>query len=403
MSEPAPAVRTVLFTLVDGSTALRTRAGEDAVDAALAAYEDVVREAVEHHGGQGMVAFGEGYATTFVTPRAAVDCAVAIQRAMDAYADEGLRVRVGVHHGPVESGPAGFGSIGEGVEGAAAVVTAARGRQILVSEEVRREAGTMPGIQFVDRGAFKLSDEGEPTGVAEVVWSIRRARSASPIQRQASPFVGRDAERDQLRAFLDAALGGHGSLVLITGDAGVGKSRLADEVAEEASRRGFLALTGRCADLADPPAFMPLLEILRTAMSVVPPQVFRESLGEAASWVARLLPELGDGEDAGEPPGALDESLLGRVVEACRDFLERTSRRRPTLLILDHLQWADEASVRLIRHTTDRLGELPAVIVGIYREDALDGRPLGAALTDLLTRPVVHRIALRRAVPGAAS
>ena len=384
---------TVLFTHVEGATALRSRAGDQATDEALAAHEGIVREAIERHGGRDAVSFEEGFAAAFVTARAAVDCAAAIQRAMDAYADEGLRIRAGVHIGPVEEGP--DGPVGAGVTGAAAIVAAARGRQILVSDEVRDQAGTMPGLQFVDRGEFRLSEDAEPTRVHEVIWSIRRARTASPIARPTTPFVGRQAERDQLREVLDEALAGRGSLVMISGDAGVGKSRLAEDLAEEASRRGFLALTGRCQDLDDPPPFMPLLEILRTAMSLVPEHVFRESMGEAFTGIASLLPELGQEAVSGERP---DRSTL---LDACRDFLERTSRRRPTMLILEHLQWADPESVALIRHSADRLGSLPAVLVGLFRPGRIAHRPLGEALDELLALPVVRRLELRRPMPGA--
>jgi predicted ATPase len=227
-----------------------------------------------------------------------------------------------------------------------------------------------------------------------VIWSIRRARTASPIPQATTPFVGREAERDELREVLDAALAGRGSLVMISGDAGVGKSRLAEDLAEEASRRGFLALSGRCEDLEDPPAFMPLLEILRTAMSLVPQQVFRESMGAAFSGIASLLPELAEDPSGAQPDR---EALL----DACRDFLERTSRRRPTLLILEHLQWADAESVALIRHSADRLAELPAVLVGLYRPGGLADRPLGAALDELLALPVVRSLQLQRSVPGS--
>ncbi len=383
---------TILFTHVEGATALRARAGDQATDQALAAHEAIVREAIERHGGRDAVSFEEGFTAAFVTPRAAVDCAAAIQRAMDAYADEGLRIRAGVHHGPVEEGPEG--AVGPGVTGAAAIVAAARGRQILVSDEVRELAGTMPGLQFVDRGEFRFSADGEPTRVHEVLWSIRRERTASPIPQATTPFVGREAERDELREVLDAALAGRGSLVMISGDAGVGKSRLAEDLAEEASRRGFLALSGRCEDLEDPPAFMPLLEILRTAMSLVPQQVFRESMGAAFSGIASLLPELAEEPPSGAAPDR--EALL----DACRDFLERTSRRRPTLLILEHLQWADAESVALIRHSADRLAQLPAVLVGLYRPGGLTERPLGAALDGLLSLPVVRSLELQRSVPG---
>jgi AAA ATPase-like protein len=379
MTEPAPSTDTVLHTHVEGVTGLRARLGDDKAEDVLRGHEGIVRDAIERYGGRDAESIGEGFVASFVTARAAVDAAVAIQRGFDAYAEEGLRIRVGAAERP---------------ETAAALVAAAHGRQILASEAVRAMAGTMPGVQFVSRGGFRLGGEAGAE-VHEVMSSIRRERTASQIPRSETPFVGREAERDALRERLDEALAGHGSVVLISGATGVGKTRLAEDVAEEASRRGFLALTGRCEDLPSPPPFMPLQEILRVAASVVPSDVFRESLGDALVGVVRFLPELraafpGDAEAEAESPEAARLVLL----DSLRGFLERTSRRRPTLLVLNDLQWADPHTVDLLHHTLERIRSMPAIILGTYRGGDLGGRPLGKHLGEIIASPAATVIEL---------
>ena len=146
------------------------------------------------------------------------------------------------------------------------------------------------------------------------------------------------------------------------------------------------------------PPYLPLVEILQTAAKVVPPDVFRESLGEAAGEVARLLPELGTlFADIPPPVDMPPEQARRYLLNSIRDFFDRTSRRRPLVLLLDDLHWADESSLLLLQHTAERLHEMPALIVGTYRDVELDvGRPLAKSLEWLLRHRLAHRVALRR-------
>jgi len=397
MTENAPGTKTILFTDVEGSTDLRTRVGDDAAHTVLREHEETVRDLIARNGGREVKSLGDGFMAAFVSARAAVDCAVAIQRAFQAFGEEGLRVRVGVNAGDVRE--EGGDLYGSAVNAAARIAAAARGRQILVSGVVKDLAGTMPGVDFVDRGLFWLKGFQEKWRLHEVLWSEGRARTASPLgPAERTPLAGREEEMADLRRLLDQALGGRGGMALIGGEPGLGKTRLAEEVLEEASGRGFLALTGRCYEMEGAPPYMPLVEILQTAAKVVPPEVFREALGDAAGEVARLLPELGRlFADIPVPVDMPPEQARRYLLNSLRDFFDRTSRRRPLILLLDDLHWADESTLLLLQHTAERLDEMPAVIIGTYRDVELDvGRPLAKTLDWLLRHRLAHRVALRR-------
>jgi predicted ATPase len=136
---------------------------------------------------------------------------------------------------------------------------------------------------------------------------------------------------------------------------------------------------------------MPLVEILRAASGAVPKEVFLETLGDAAAGVSKLIPGLGD---ASAEAGAPSEADRSELISACVDFLERTSQRRPLALVLDALQWADESSVRLLESTADRIVDMPAVIIGTFREGELGSGPFAASLPELSKHTSVMRIGL---------
>ena len=168
---------------------------------------------------------------------------------------------------------------------------------------------------------------------------------------------------------------------------GVGKTRLATEVAAYAANQGFLALLGHCYEREEPCPYLPFAEILETALSQAPsPQEFRRWLGDSAPELAlitprlrRLFPDIPTLPDL--PPQQLRCSLFQSLTEC----LARASSQTPLFLILDDLQWADEATLALVHYLATRVGQLPVIIVGTYRDSRLDTSPaLGRTLEELL-------------------
>ncbi len=191
-----------------------------------------------------------------------------------------------------------------------------------------------------------------------------------------SILVGRDRELGVLRERLAAALAGQGGLVLIGGEAGIGKTSLAETLCREATEKGALVLVGRCFDLAETPAYGPwtyLFDRYRPDDHLPgPPSVFAERgmVGEVAS-----------------------QAVLFRQVLA---FTEMIAAQRSIVLLLEDFQWSDPASLDLLRFLAHSLSTLPLLILATYRSDEMTHRhPLYLSLPSLVREANAARLDLR--------
>ena len=194
-----------------------------------------------------------------------------------------------------------------------------------------------------------------------------------------SALVGRDRERALLRERLAVALGGQGSLVLIGGEAGIGKTALAEALAFDARAEGALVLVGRCYDLTETPPYGPWLETFA---------------GYAAARAALGLPRL----PAALAPGGVARGLASQAAlfEQVRAFLAAVAAEHPVVLLLDDLHWADPASLDLLRAVGRTLGGAPLLLLATYRGDELTRRhPLYPLLPALVREARVARLDLR--------
>ena len=201
----------------------------------------------------------------------------------------------------------------------------------------------------------------------------------------ATPFVGREAELAALTADLDAALAGRGGVVLLAGEPGIGKTRLAEELAAQASARGALVLWGRCWEGEGAPAFWPWVQIVRAYVQAADPAALRHDMGAGAADVAQLVPAVRDClPDLPAPPPVEPEAARFRLFDSLAGFLRAAAARRPLLLILDDLHWADAPSLALLRFVSRELDHAGPLMVGIYRHGEVDrGHPLLGTLADL--------------------
>ncbi len=182
------------------------------------------------------------------------------------------------------------------------------------------------------------------------------------IEPGRAPLVGRDAELRVLDNAVARAGLGSAELVLIQGEPGIGKTRLLDEVASRRAEAGWLVLRGGADDRAAAPPYGPILEALRGHAD----RIGAEALGVlAGAWrrhLALVMPELGGRRDDGEPPGDPEA-----VPEAWAQLLRALAGAGPVLVTLDDLQWADVATVDLLRYLRRRLRETPILVVGATR------------------------------------
>ncbi|GAA4547792.1 helix-turn-helix transcriptional regulator [Pseudonocardia xishanensis] len=195
-------------------------------------------------------------------------------------------------------------------------------------------------------------------------------------------LVGRVAERAALTAALDRARAGSGGAVLLAGDAGVGKSRLVGEVAAGAS--DALVLLGRCLDTAGSELpYLPFTEVAGQ-LAAADPQVVERYPG-----LLRLTTLGGEPERGGRELGQL------QMFEALLSALGAAAARRPVLLVVEDLHWADRSSRDLLVFLLSRLADQPLLVVATYRADDLHRRhPLRPVLAELVRLPAVERLDL---------
>jgi len=200
-----------------------------------------------------------------------------------------------------------------------------------------------------------------------------------------TPFVGREAELAALAADLDAALAGRGGVVLVGGEPGIGKTRLAEELAAQASARGALVLWGRCWEGEGAPAFWPWIQIVRAYVDGSEPAALRQDMGAGAADIAQLVPALRERlPGLPMPPPTEPEAARFRLFDSLAGFLRAAAARRPLLLVLDDLHWADAPSLALLRFVGRELEGAGLLVVGCYRHTEVDqGHQLLGTLADL--------------------
>jgi DNA-binding NarL/FixJ family response regulator len=207
-----------------------------------------------------------------------------------------------------------------------------------------------------------------------------------------TPFVGREVELAALAADLDSAAAGRGGVVLVAGEPGIGKTRLAEELATQATTRGVLVLWGRCWEGEGAPAFWPWVQVVRTYVQDGDPAVLRRVMGAGAADIAQVVPAVRDRlPELPAPPPVEPEAARFRLFDSLASFLWAAAARRPLLLVLDDLHWADAPSLALLRFLGQELEGVGLLVVGIYRHTEV-GRdhPLLGTLADL-SRGQHHR------------
>jgi len=200
-----------------------------------------------------------------------------------------------------------------------------------------------------------------------------------------APFVGREPELAALYADLDASAAGRGGVVLLAGEAGIGKTRLAEELSAQATVRSVLVLWGRCWEGEGAAAFWPWVQLIRAYVKAADAAALRHDLGSGAADIAQLVPAVRDRlPDLPDPLPIEPEAARFRLFDSVTGFLRAAAARQPLLLILDDLHWADAASLALLRFAGRELEDAGVMVVGIYRHDEVGGgHPLLAVLADL--------------------
>ncbi|OBB66365.1 BTAD domain-containing putative transcriptional regulator [Mycobacterium sp. 852014-50255_SCH5639931] len=401
---------TFLLTDIEGSTAA-WEADAGAMAAALARHDELVEQVVTSRGGRLIKTRGEGDATfsVFERPSAAAAAAIELQDAIvhEPWAlREPMRVRVALHTGEVEFRDGDY--FGRAVNRAARLRSLATGGQILCSGATAELVidSLSDDVVLADLGTRQLRNLARPEHVFELQLQTTlldhpadsidvpvERPSLPPVLAGPGPFVGRGHELERLSSAWQTALAGGTNAMLIAGEPGVGKTRLAGEWSRQAYDQGALVIYGRCdEDLGAP--YQPFAEALRSLVPCLGAGGLRglrgvEALLTLAPGLADLLPDLA------APTRADPDTERYALFDAVVALLAMASASAPVVLILDDLHWAAKPTLLLLRHLL-RFGEHARMqIIGTYRSTDLDrSHPLAAMLADLHRDGTANRLSL---------
>ena len=204
-----------------------------------------------------------------------------------------------------------------------------------------------------------------------------------------SPLIGRDHPVALLHAEIGRLLASHGGLVLVTGEAGIGKTALVGEVAAAAERRGARVLTGSCWPGDAAPGHWPWIQVVRNLARAAPPEEWTAAADAAGDELQVLL-----GARA-LPAGPASDRTAFRLHDALTTLLVNAARTRPIVVVLDDLHWADPASLLMLEFLVRHAWFEPVLAIGTYRdvELGLPEHPLRPLMAPLVSRATTIRLA----------
>jgi class 3 adenylate cyclase/tetratricopeptide (TPR) repeat protein len=391
-TRPHTATTTILFTDLVSSTELLQRVGDESAQRILQAHHRMLQEAVAASGGHQVKWLGDGLMVAFPSAADAARCAIAMQQASRRPTlGERLEVRVGLNVGEALREETDY--FGTPVVVARRLCDRAEAGQILCSSLV---AGLLSGRQaftFRNCGQLELKGIAEPVEACEVLYDVDQP-AALLVH---TPFVGRSAEVGKLSQKLGEARAGHGGLVMLVGEPGIGKTRLAEECAEAARKEGTVILWGRCYEGEWAPPYGPFAEAISEYSRSAGPRELRHDLGAGAGPIARVVPELRNSlPDIPEPASLQPDEERFRLLDAVSQFLIGASMRAPVVLVLDDLHWADRGTIAMLRHVARFAPRNRILLLGAYRDVELDRQhPLADALAALRRETNYERILLK--------
>jgi class 3 adenylate cyclase/tetratricopeptide (TPR) repeat protein len=392
---------TFVFTDLVDSTATAARLGPEAAEELRQAHFHLLRGAVSASAGAEVKNLGDGLMVVYSSPSRALAGAVGMQQAVDRHNRSGehpLAVRIGISAGEAVQEDGDY--FGDPVTEAARLCAAAQGGQILAAELVRLMVGRHAAQTFIEVGPLALKGIPEPVAAVEVMWEPATVAGSVPLPGQlvgaaANVLFGFFGRGRELAALEQARKRAHGSqraqLVLVAGEAGVGKTALVAQTARLAHAEGSTVLFGH-ADEDLGVAYQPWVEVFQALLGYGDADLAEELPAAQRTALGRLLPDRADVGTARVADPEMERLLL---LEAAAGVLAATSRQAPVVVVLDDLHWADTASLQLLRHIVASTAPMDAVIACTYRDtDLRRGDPLAKLLADLHREANVGRIDL---------
>ena len=398
---------TILLTDLVGSTRLATSVGPVRADELREEHFELLRDAIASSGGREVKNTGDGLMVAFSSASAAVECAVAVQQLFERRyrdAEQALHVRVGVAAG--ESTVKDGDYFGMPSIEAARLCAEALADGILISGMARALAGRCDGIEFSSAGEFELKGFPDPVEAFAVSWvPLAGEEAGEPSGRWPLPallrsvppvkYVGRVEERAALEEAIKLARSGQRQVVLLSGEPGIGKTRLASYAAHDAHSEGFAVAWGACTEeLAVP--YEPWIGVCSQLVESAPIELLQRHVERHKGELARLARNLeGRVSDLPEPQPSDPETERYLLFNAVAGLLGEVAEAVPLCVVLDDLHWADAQSLGLLKHLLRSSEQGALQVIVTYRDSDLGkDHPLTAVLADLRALQGVQRIAL---------
>lgn len=427
----ASTIQTFLIADIRGYTRFTSERGDEDAARLASVFADLAREAVESRRGRVVAIRGDELLAVFASARQALHAAVEAQQVFAAATrrDPTLPLAVGIGLDAGEAVAVGDNFRGAALNLASRLCSIAGPGDVLVSEGMAHLTGKVAGLAFEDRGLVPLKGIPAPVHVMRVLAedspvlsfpgvAFAPTTSASPAQgdvatlpvggflgaRPPGPLVARDNELCRALAAVEAVLGGSGRMVLLAGEPGIGKTRLAQEICLALGGLGFLVASGRCYEPEQTVAYYPFLEALATAYAAAPPDL-RANVERRWPDVIRLLPDRRREPAAAAVPQSAISSNAGqdeqqRLFWSVTGFVLALAERCPVAILLDDLHWADAASLALLQHLARQTRAARVFLLGAYRDVEVQRQhPLEAALRRLGRELLVERVPVRRLSP----
>lgn len=385
---------TVLFADVVGFTSLSEGLDAEEADDIMRPCFDLMRETVNRYGGTVSQFLGDGIMALFGAPLALEDhaergvlAALSTQKALKKFDEElaqssgvSIRMRIGLNSGNVVVGTIGtdlnptFTAMGDTVNLASRIEGLAPAGSVAISENTERLV--RGSFLTRDMGAHEVKGKEAPVNVYEVIRPT--ARTSSEPNR--SRLIGRDQQLQTMMGRYDDARAGRGQVVLVSGEPGIGKSRLLEEFRHRAGATAPVWMAGQCVSYGSDTPYLPVVDLLRRLVELEDSDSEATVVSKVESYAASLNAELGDGvlwlkfllsvETGDRAVAAIDASIRKvRVFEALRSLVLAHANEDPVVLVIEDLHWMDEVSQEFISFLLGAIHRAPVMVVLTHRPE----------------------------------
>ena len=384
---------TVLVADIVESTRLNATLGPESADALRQQVFARFDDSIAAHNGELIKTMGDGCLATFPSTSEGIAAGLDMIAACERFARQvtEIKLRVGIAVGDLTEDDGDV--FGEAVVIASRLSAAAAPGQELVTDLARILAGDRGGFEWERVGDLFLKGIMEPVATSAAHPPPRAEGFQLPYALRSRPdelFVGRIEELEVLGQAWKDTVAGNRRTVLIGGEPGVGKTRLAARYARTVDDDGGLVLFARCPeDLAVP--YQPLVDAFRASVDSAPRSLIAAHVAAHGGEIRRLFPSLA----APEPAEASPEAERLKMFEAFTDFVHRLAAEQPLMLVLDDAHWAAPATLRLVKYLIEADASAPLLVVITYRDSDIDRRhPLATMLGDVAGLGDVGRVGL---------